>query len=75
MNNQTERQFYIALLSLMENGQFENLFRAYFELESMADWDGIAELSATISLLGTKYLEDENGVKNYVKERIKQLER
>lgn len=73
MNNQTERQFYIALLSLMENGQFENLFRAYFELESMADWDGIAELSATISLLGSKYLDNENDTIQYVKERIKQL--
>ena len=57
----------------MENGQFENLFRAYFELESMADWDGIAELSATISLLGSKYLDDENEVMEYVRERIKQL--
>lgn len=73
MDNKTEQQFYLALLSLMENGQFENLFRAYFELESMADWDGIAELSATISLLGTKYLENENEVMEYVKERIKQL--
>lgn len=73
MNNEIERGFYLALLYLMENGQFENLFRAYFELESMADWDGIAELSATISLLGTKYLENENEVMEYVRERIKQL--
>lgn len=73
MDNKTEQRFYIALLSLMENGQFENLFRAYFELESLADWDGIAELSATISLLGTKYLENENEVIAYVKDRIKQL--
>lgn len=73
MDNKTEQRFYIALLSLMENGQFENLFRAYFELESLADWDGIAELSATISLLGSKYLENENEVIAYVKERIKQL--
>lgn len=73
MNNQIEQRFYMALLCLMKNGQFENLFRAYFELESMADWDGIAELSATISLLGSKYLENENEVMEYVKERIKQL--
>lgn len=73
MDNQIERKFYLALLSLMENGQFENLFRAYFELESMADWDGIAELSATISLLGSKYLENENETIQYVKDRIKQL--
>lgn len=73
MDNQIERKFYLALLYLMENGQFENLFRAYFELESMADWDGIAELSATISLLGSKYLDDENATIQYVKERIKQL--
>lgn len=73
MDNKTEQRFYIALLSLMENGQFENLFRAYFELESLADWDGIAELSATISLLGSKYLDDENATIQYVKDRIKQL--
>lgn len=73
MDNQIERKFYLALLYLMKNGQFENLFRAYFELESMADWDGMAELSATISLLGSKYLDDENATIQYVKERIKQL--
>lgn len=73
MDNRIEQGFYAALLSLMENGQFENLFRAYFELESMADWDGIAELSATISLLGSKYLENENETIQYVKDRIKQL--
>lgn len=73
MNNEIERGFYLALLYLMENGQFENLFRAYFELESMADWEGIAELSATISLLGSKYLDNENETIQCVKERIKQL--
>lgn len=50
MDNQIERKFYLALLYLMENGQFENLFRAYFELESMADWDGMAELSRNLNV-------------------------
>lgn len=75
MEKQQLADFYKVLYCLMENEQFHKLIYCFYEFESEADWEGLKELYNLTSRLGAEYLEDENGVKNYVLNRIRQLER